>query len=98
MSTLKQRMTELSPNRRKKVQSRTAQLVAEEMTLLRGCRSSCGAAKLELITQDSSNSASMTRCVFCGGELGDEDDPDAHLPHHLHLETCIVVLRTRLEM
>ncbi len=33
MSTLKQRMRELSPDRRKKVQARTAQLVAEEMTL-----------------------------------------------------------------
>ena len=39
----------------------------------------------------------MKRCVFCGGELGDEDDPDAHLPRHKHLETCIVVLRTRVD-
>jgi len=33
MSTLKQRMKELSPDRRKKVEARTARLVAEEMTL-----------------------------------------------------------------
>jgi transcriptional regulator with XRE-family HTH domain len=33
MSTLKQKMKELSPDRRKKIESRTAQLVAEEMTL-----------------------------------------------------------------
>jgi transcriptional regulator with XRE-family HTH domain len=33
MSTLKQRMKELSPNRRKKVEARAARLVAEEMTL-----------------------------------------------------------------
>src|SRR6202795_2313228 len=33
MSTLKQRMKELSPDRRKKVQARAAQLIAEEMTL-----------------------------------------------------------------
>lgn len=33
MSTLKQRMKELSPERRKKVEARTAALIAEEMTL-----------------------------------------------------------------
>jgi transcriptional regulator with XRE-family HTH domain len=33
MSTLKQRMKELSPDRRKKIEARTARLVAEEMTL-----------------------------------------------------------------
>jgi len=33
MSTLKQRMKELSPDRRKKIETRTAQLVAKEMTL-----------------------------------------------------------------
>jgi DNA-binding XRE family transcriptional regulator len=33
MSTLKQRMKELRPDRRKKIEARTAQLVAEEMTL-----------------------------------------------------------------
>jgi DNA-binding XRE family transcriptional regulator len=33
MSTLKQKMKELSPYRRKKIEARTAQLVAEEMTL-----------------------------------------------------------------
>ena len=33
MRTLKQRMKELSPDRRKKVQARAARLVAEEMTL-----------------------------------------------------------------
>ncbi len=33
MSTLKQRMKEISPERRKKIEARAAQLVAEEMTL-----------------------------------------------------------------
>ena len=33
MSTMKQRMKELSPDRRKKIEARTARLVAEEMTL-----------------------------------------------------------------
>ena len=33
MSTLKQRMKELSPDRRKKIEARAARLVAEEMTL-----------------------------------------------------------------
>jgi transcriptional regulator with XRE-family HTH domain len=33
MSTLKQRMKELSPDRRKKIEARTARFVAEEMTL-----------------------------------------------------------------
>src|SRR5690242_9846305 len=33
MSTLKQKMKELSPDRRKKIEARTAQLIAEEMTL-----------------------------------------------------------------
>ena len=33
MSTLKQRMRELSPDRRKKIEARTARLVADEMTL-----------------------------------------------------------------
>ena len=33
MSMLKQRMKELSPDRRKKIETRTARLVAEEMTL-----------------------------------------------------------------
>jgi DNA-binding XRE family transcriptional regulator len=33
MSTLKQRMKELSPDRSKKIEARTARLVAEEMTL-----------------------------------------------------------------
>jgi DNA-binding XRE family transcriptional regulator len=33
MSTLKQRTKELSPDRRKKIEARTARLIAEEMTL-----------------------------------------------------------------
>jgi transcriptional regulator with XRE-family HTH domain len=33
MSTLEERMNELSPARRKKVEARTAELIAEEMTL-----------------------------------------------------------------
>src|SRR5258708_26473706 len=33
MSTLKQRMKELSPDRRKRVEARAARLIAEEMTL-----------------------------------------------------------------
>ena len=33
MSTLKQKMKELSPDRRKKIEARAARLVAEEMTL-----------------------------------------------------------------
>jgi DNA-binding XRE family transcriptional regulator len=33
MSTLKQRMKELSPDRRKRIETHVAQLVAEEMTL-----------------------------------------------------------------
>jgi DNA-binding XRE family transcriptional regulator len=33
MSTLKQRMKELSPDRRKRIEARSAQLVADEMTL-----------------------------------------------------------------
>ena len=56
MSTLKQRMKELSPGRRKKIDSRVAELVAEEMTLqeLRQARklTQVRMAKSLRITQD----------------------------------------------
>ena len=56
MSTLKQRMKELSPGRRKKIDSRAAELAAEEMTLreLRQARklTQVRMAKSLRITQD----------------------------------------------
>ena len=56
MSTLKQRMKELSPDRRKKVEARTRRLVAEEMTIqeLRKARkiTQVRMAKALLISQD----------------------------------------------
>jgi transcriptional regulator with XRE-family HTH domain len=56
MSTLKQRMNELSPARRKKVEARAAELVSQEMTLqeLRRARKLTQArmAKALRITQD----------------------------------------------
>jgi hypothetical protein len=56
VSTLKQRMKELSPGRRKKVESRAAELAAEEMTLreLRQARklTQVRMAKSLRITQD----------------------------------------------
>ena len=56
MSTLKQRMKELSPGRRRKIDARAAQLAAEEMTLreLRRARklTQVRMAKSLRITQD----------------------------------------------
>jgi len=56
MSTLKQRMKELSPARRKKIEARAAELVSQEMTLqeLRRARKLTQArmAKALRITQD----------------------------------------------
>lgn len=41
----------------------------------------------------------MKICVYCGGELGNGDDPDPPdgLPKHENVRACIVVLRTRLD-
>jgi hypothetical protein len=36
-------------------------------------------------------------CVFCGGELGEEDDWNAPMRMHKNVRACIVVLRTRLD-
>lgn len=39
------------------------------------------------------------KCAYCGGELGEADDPNPTygVTRHRYLEACIVELRTRLD-
>ena len=36
-------------------------------------------------------------CVFCGGELGEEDDWNAQMRMHKDIHACVVELRARLD-
>lgn len=36
-------------------------------------------------------------CVFCGGQLGEEDDWNAPMRMHKDIHACIVELRMRLD-